>query len=65
MFNLNRAFESKCYTSQSEVELGTYNYYAMVGKVEDYWSEVEFLRIYYVVKVFANVVRVFANKLCG
>ena len=38
VFNLNRGFESKCYTSQSEAELGTYNYYAMVGNVEDYWS---------------------------
>jgi len=38
--------KAKYYTSHSEAELGIYNYYAMVGKVEDYWSEVEFLRIY-------------------
>jgi len=44
--NLKRGFESKCYSSQSEAELGTYNYCAMVGKADGYWNEVEF---------FANV----------
>jgi hypothetical protein len=40
--------KAKYYTSHSEAELGIYSYpyYAMIGKVEDYWSEVEFLRMY-------------------